>query len=176
MHLRLIWQKSGLGSICGFTESEDLTILTYLYVQMWGLDDKIREEKRNKGMPWKEKIGRDAVVTIPILLYGYTDNFTLLSVVYIRGIKSSNAKGMGYWGGRSFLLCISKAASRHNCSSKLGKFCSRFAFAFTAKIISDARWWGGYKPPHRIYKWRDSCDTRRYETGLFEHKNALYLG
>ena len=26
-------------------------------------------------------------------------------------------------------LCRRKAASRHNCSSKLGKFCSRFAFA-----------------------------------------------
>ena len=26
-------------------------------------------------------------------------------------------------------LCIRKAASRHNCSSKLGKFCSRFAFS-----------------------------------------------
>ena len=36
--------------------------------------------KRNKGMQWKEKTGWDAVVTIPILIYGYTDNFTLLSV------------------------------------------------------------------------------------------------
>ena len=35
-----------------------------------------------------------------------------------------------------YKLWISKAASRHNCSSKLGKFCSRFAFAFTAKIVS----------------------------------------
>ena len=35
-----------------------------------------------------------------------------------------------------FFFWISKAASRHNCSSKLGKFCSRFAFAFTAKIVS----------------------------------------
>ena len=55
---------------------------------MCGLDDKMREEKRNKRMPRKEKIGWDAVDTIPILIYGYTDNFTLLSV-YIRGIKSS---------------------------------------------------------------------------------------
>lgn len=116
-------------------------------MQMCGLDDKMREEKRIQKMPWKEKIGWVAVDTIPILLYGYTDNFTLLSVVYIRGIKSSNAKGMGYWGGRSFLL-------------------------FTAKIISDMHWWGGYKPPHRIYKWRNSCDIRRYETGLFGHKNT----
>ena len=53
-------------------------------MQMCGLDDKMREEKRNKGMPLKEKIGRDAVVTIPILLYGYTNNFTLLSVYIIR--------------------------------------------------------------------------------------------
>ena len=69
-----------MGVICGFKESEDLTILTCFDVQMWGLDDKMREEKRNKGMPWKEKIGWVAVVTIPILLYGYTDNFTLLAV------------------------------------------------------------------------------------------------
>ena len=69
-----------MGIICGVTESEDLTILTCFYVQMYGLDDKMREEKRNKGMPWKEKIGWDAVDTIPILIYGYTDNFTLLSV------------------------------------------------------------------------------------------------
>ena len=49
-------------------------------MQMLGLDDKMREEKRNIGMQSKEKIGWDAVVTIPILIYGYTDNFTLLSV------------------------------------------------------------------------------------------------
>ena len=49
-------------------------------MQMLGLDDKMREEKRNKRMQRKEKIGWVAVVTIRILLYGYTDNFTLLSV------------------------------------------------------------------------------------------------
>ena len=69
-----------MGVICGFTESEDLTILTCFYMQMLGLDDKMREEKRNKGMPWKEKIGWDAVDTTPILICGYTDNFTLMSV------------------------------------------------------------------------------------------------
>ena len=58
------------------------------------------------------------------------------------------------WAGEVaglFFFFISKAASRHNCSSKLGKFCSRFAFAFTAKIISDVHWWGGYKPPHLFF-------------------------
>ena len=30
---------------------------------------------------------------------------------------------------KNYYLCIRKAASRHNCSSKLGKFCSRFAFS-----------------------------------------------
>ena len=40
---------------------------------------------------------------------------------------------------------------RHNCSSKLDKLCSRFAFAFTAKIIFYAHWWGGYKPPHLLF-------------------------
>lgn len=49
-------------------------------MQMLGLDDKMREEKRNIGMQSKEKIGWDAVETMPILLHGYTDNFTLLSV------------------------------------------------------------------------------------------------
>ena len=82
-----------MGVICGFTESEDLTILTCFYMQMLGLDDKMREEKRNIGMQSKEKIGWDAVETMPILLHGYTDNFTLLSV-YIRGIKSSGMLGM----------------------------------------------------------------------------------
>ena len=82
-----------MGVICGFTESEDLTILTCFDVQMCGLDDKMREEKRNKGMPWKETTEWDAVETIPILLYGYTDNFTLMSV-YIKGIKSSGMLGM----------------------------------------------------------------------------------
>ena len=62
-------------------------------MQMLGLDDKMREEKRNIGMQSKEKIGWDAVETMPILLHGYTDNFTLLSV-YIRGIKSSGMLGM----------------------------------------------------------------------------------
>ena len=85
-----------MGVICGFTESEELTILTCFYVQMCGLDDKMREEKRNKRMPWKEKIGWVDVDTIPILLYGYTDNFTLLSV-YIRGIKSSGLRFMVYF-------------------------------------------------------------------------------
>ena len=42
--------KSGFGIICGFKESEDLTNLTCFDVQMCGLDDKMREEKRNKGM------------------------------------------------------------------------------------------------------------------------------
>ena len=52
---------------------------------------------------------------------------TLLYYLYIyRSIKSSDARGMGWWGGWSFLL-------------------------FTAKIISDARWWGGYKPPHLFF-------------------------
>ena len=46
--------------------------------------------------------------------------------IYTRGIKSSDARGMGWWGGRSFLL-------------------------FIAKIIFDARWWGGYKPPHLFF-------------------------
>ena len=41
----------------------------------------------------KREKGWDAVDTIPILIYGYTDNFTLLSV-YIRGIKSSGMLGM----------------------------------------------------------------------------------
>ena len=35
----------------------------------------MREEKRNIGMQSKEKIGWDAVETMPILLHGYTDNF-----------------------------------------------------------------------------------------------------
>lgn len=48
----------------------------------------MREEKRNKGMQSKEKIEWDAAETITILIYGYTDNFPLLSV-YISGIKSS---------------------------------------------------------------------------------------
>ena len=32
-------------------------------------------------------------------------------------------------------LCRRKAASRHNCSSKLGKFCSRFAFALQRILV-----------------------------------------
>ena len=50
----------------------------------------------------------------------------------------------------SFLLWISKAASRHNCPSKLGKFCSRFAFAFTANSLN--RIVCGFKPPNRRNK------------------------
>ena len=46
--------------------------------QMWGLDDKMMEETRNKWTLSKDKIEWDAVEIIPILLY--TDNFTLLSV------------------------------------------------------------------------------------------------
>ena len=151
-------------------------------MQMCGLDDKMREEKRNKrdAVKRENRMGCCCNDTHS-LIWIYRQLYFIVCILECGiniecGIKSSDAKGTGWWCGRSFLLCISKAASRHNCSSKLGKFCSRFAFAFTAKIISDARWWGGYKPPHRIYKWRDSCDTRRYETGLFEHKNALYLG
>ena len=72
--------------MCRFKESEDLTILICFYEQMWGLDNKMIEETRNKWTLSKEKIEWDAVETIPILLY--TDNFTLLSV-YKRGIKSN---------------------------------------------------------------------------------------
>ena len=50
----------------------------------------------------------------------------------------------------SFLLWISKATSRHNCPSKLGKFCSRFAFAFTANSLN--RIVCGFKPPNRRNK------------------------
>lgn len=46
------------------------------------------EDTRNKWTLSKEKIEWDAVETIPILLYIYTDNFTLLSV-YKRCIKSN---------------------------------------------------------------------------------------
>ena len=50
----------------------------------------------------------------------------------------------------SFLLWISKAASRHNCPSKLGKFCSRFAFAFTANSLNRImRIWVRFKRHHR---------------------------
>ena len=45
---------------------------------MWGLDDKMMEETRNKWTLAKDKKEWDAVETIPILLY--TDNFILLSV------------------------------------------------------------------------------------------------
>ena len=154
---------------------------------MCGLDDKMREEKRNKRDAVKREnrmgcccndthsliwIYRQLYFIVCIYIRGikssglrfmvYFESISsackdfgwqlyLIGCIYRSRIKSSDAKGMSWWGGRSFLL-------------------------FTAKIISDASWWGGYKPPHRIYKWRDSCDTRRYETGLFEHKNALYLG
>ena len=87
-------------------------------------------------MQSKEKIEWDVAETIPVLIYRYTDNFTLM-FVYIRSIKSSDAKTMGCILGWSFLLYISKVASRHNCSSKFGKSCSRFAFAFTVKMVFD---------------------------------------
>ena len=45
---------------------------------MWGLDNKMMEETRNKWKLLKEKIEWDAVETISILLY--TDNFTLLYI------------------------------------------------------------------------------------------------
>ena len=64
--------------MCRFKESKDLTIWLAFTRQMWGLDNKMMEETRNKWTLLKEKIEWDAVETIPILLY--TDNFTLLSV------------------------------------------------------------------------------------------------
>ena len=42
--------------------------------------------------------------------------------------KNKNPKILASLNSFSY-FCIRKAASRHNCPSKLGKFCSQFAFA-----------------------------------------------
>lgn len=44
----------------------------------------------------KREKGWDAIDTITILIYGYTDNFTLLYVYIECGVKSSDAKVTGW--------------------------------------------------------------------------------
>ena len=45
--------------MCRFKDSEDLTILTCFYEQMWGLDDKMMEETRNKWTLSKMNVIKD---------------------------------------------------------------------------------------------------------------------
>ena len=88
--------KSGLRIICGFKESEDLTILTCFDVQMCGLDDKMREEKRNK---------RDAVKRENRMGCCCNDTHSLIwiyrqlyfIVCIYRGVKSSVLRMMVYF-------------------------------------------------------------------------------
>ena len=79
--LNIVWRQQK--NVCQYSKKERKTtgvnrVNIISCKQMWGLDDKMMEETRNKWTLSKDKIEWDAVETIPILLY--TDNFTLLSV------------------------------------------------------------------------------------------------
>ena len=55
------------------------------------------------------------------------------------------------WHTRPIFSSLNKQSCIwHNCPSKLGKFCSRFAFAFTANSLN--RIVCGFKPPNRRNK------------------------
>ena len=72
---------------------------------------------------------------------------------------------------KNYYLCRRKAASRHNCSSKLGKFCSRFAFSLhrvkkngSAHRDSDTR-------VRQIFLWR-AVSLRRFATQCVTINNS----
>ena len=74
-----------MGIICGVTESEDLTILTCFYVQMLGLDYKMREEREIKGCSEKRKQDGMQLIRYP---FSYMDiQTTLLYCLYIYRYK-----------------------------------------------------------------------------------------
>ena len=62
----------------------------------------------------------------PICLYRTWLATLLYYLLYIRGIKSSDAKGMGWWGGRSFLLLTAKIVSI--CADEVGTNHPIFSF------------------------------------------------
>ena len=75
-----------------------------------------------------------------------------------------------------FFFWISKAASRHNCSSKLGKFCSRFVVGWAS--LRGLAGSGAAKVRHlfglckafgrKVWKWRWFLT----DVGCFEMQNA----
>ena len=83
-----------MGVICGFTESEDLTILTCFDVQMCGLDDKMREEKRNKRDAVKRENRMGCCCNDTHSLIWIYRQLYFIVCIYIRCIKSSGMLGM----------------------------------------------------------------------------------
>ena len=86
-----------MGVICGFTESEDLTILTCFDVQMCGLDDKMREEKRNKRDAVKRENRMGCCCNDTHSLIWIYRQLYFIVCIYIRGIKSSGLRMMEYF-------------------------------------------------------------------------------